>query len=80
VDWLHVRQGRWLVRDWYIPITAVREVNGDGVFLKVKREDLRRLRWQRPPIEFLARQGATPGYEYATRREPPEYGEAAPPA
>jgi hypothetical protein len=79
LDWLHVRRGRWLVRDWYVPITAVRDVDGDGVFLDVDRRALRSLGWHVPPMEYLTRQGATPGYEYTSTRDLPGHGDAAAP-
>lgn len=80
VDWLHVQQGRWLIRDWYIPISAVRDVTSRGVYLTVSLAGLRARRWNVPPIEYLLRQGATPGYEYTSRNDLPAYGETAPPA
>jgi hypothetical protein len=65
LDYLHVQQGHLVVRDWYIPISAVEDVTPQGVRLGVTLADLRRSGWNVPPEEYLARQGATPGYEYA---------------
>lgn len=78
VDYLHVREGRILTYDWYIPIGAVRDVTGDGVYLSVERDALRRHRWNVPPEEYLARQGATPGYEYTSAADMPSYGDRGP--
>jgi hypothetical protein len=66
VDWLHVQQGRWLTRDWYIPMSAVRAVTPDGVFLDLSLAGLRARRWNVPSVAYLFRQGATPGYEYTS--------------
>ena len=64
VDYVHVQQGRVLVYDWYVPISAVKEVDEQGVHLAATLSDLRRNGWNVPPEEYLTRQGATPGYEY----------------
>lgn len=79
VDYLHVQQGRLLVRDWYIPMTDVRDVTEDGVYLSVTLPDMRSCRRNIPPVEYLARQGATPGYEYTARSGNPAYGDTGPP-
>jgi hypothetical protein len=65
-DWVHVQQGRWLARDWYIPISAVADVTPEGVFLNMSLAALRARRWNVPPIGYLLQQGATPGYEYTS--------------
>jgi hypothetical protein len=75
LDWLHVEQGRWLVHDWYIPISAVRDVTTEGVFLDVNLAALRACKWNVPPIDYLLRQGATPGYEYTSVESIPDFGE-----
>lgn len=83
VDYIHVQQGRLLVVDWYIPISAVREVNQDGVYLNVNQDALRSNRWNVPSAEYLAHQGTTPGYEYTSRSDIPAYapaGDAAAPS
>lgn len=77
VDYLHVRQGTLLTRDWYIPMSAVREVTDGEVQLTVERDDLVRNRWNVPPEEYLLRQGATPGYEYTSRADIPPYGDTS---
>jgi len=64
LDVLHVQQGRALIRDWYVPIEAVMDVTTDGIYLDVDMGDLRHRRWNVPPDMYLARQGATAGYEY----------------
>lgn len=71
VEWLHVQQGRLLVRDWYIPIDAVRDVTGTGVYLDVGASDLRRNRWNVPGEGYLTRQGLVVGYEYTSRADIP---------
>lgn len=75
VDYIHVQQGRLVVRDWYIPTSAIREVTGHGVFLGADQRDLRDNRWNVPAEEYLMRQGATPGYEYTSPADLPGYGE-----
>lgn len=80
VDYLHVQQGHLLVRDWYIPLTAVRDVEADGVYLAVNAAQMRANRWSVPPAEYLTRQGATYGYEYTSRSDVPAYGETSSPA
>ncbi len=65
-DYLHVQQGHVLIQDWYVPMDAVDEVTARGIHLKVNPSDLRRNRWNVPPEDYLATQGATPGYEYTT--------------
>jgi hypothetical protein len=75
VDFLHVQQGRLLIRDWYLPITAVRDVTAQGVYLGVDLGHLRRNRWNVPPEAYLSRQGATPGYEYTSQTDIPSYGD-----
>lgn len=75
VDYLHVREGRILVRDWYIPIEAVEDVTAGGVHLRVDRPDLRRSGWNVPAWEYLAHQGATPGYDYTSKADIPASGE-----
>jgi hypothetical protein len=69
VDVLHVQQGRLLVQDWYIPISNVQNVSAGGVTLNVSRQVPGRERWNIPPEEYLAKQGATPGYEYTNYRD-----------
>jgi hypothetical protein len=78
VDYLHVQQGRFLVRDWYISLDAVSVVDAGGVRLSVRLADLRRRRYNVPPADFLLRQGATPGYEYTSKADLPVYGAAQP--
>jgi hypothetical protein len=73
VDYLHVRQGTLLTRDWYIPLSAVRDVSGGEVQLAIERDDLERNRWNVPPEDYLLHQGATPGYEYTSRADIPAY-------
>ncbi|HZU13599.1 MAG TPA: hypothetical protein VFB58_12235 [Chloroflexota bacterium] len=75
VDYIHVRQGRILTYDWYLPISVVRDVTGDGVFLDVDSAALRHNHWNVPAEEFLNRQGATPGYEYTSAADIPSYGD-----
>jgi hypothetical protein len=69
VEVLHVQQGRVLVQDWYIPLSAVRNVSPQGVTLHVSRKELGSHGWNVPTEEYLARQGATPGYEYTNYRD-----------
>lgn len=76
VDYLHVQQGHILIRDWYIPMTAVQDVTGQGVRLAVDKSSLRRNRWNVPPVEYLAQQGATPGYEYTSPADVSAYADA----
>lgn len=68
-DFLNVQQGHLFVRDWYIPFSAIRDVNEQGVHLKVGLSDLTTNKWNVPAEEYLMRQGATPGYEYTTTSE-----------
>ena len=75
VDYLHVQQGVRLVRDWYVPMSAVREVNRDGVYLRVNRPELKRNGWNVPSEEYLSRQGATPGYEYTSGADVPSHSD-----
>jgi hypothetical protein len=74
VDVVHVQEGHLLVRDWYVPAGAIRDVTPQGIYLSVDRADLRRSGWNVPPEEYLARQGSTPGYEYTSRADIPAYG------
>jgi hypothetical protein len=74
VEYVYVQQGRWLVQDWYIPMRAVRDVTDDGIYLGVDGSALERNRWNVPPEDYLARQGATLGYEYTSRADIPSYG------
>jgi hypothetical protein len=74
VDFIHVQQGRILVRDWYVPSSAIAQVGPRGVVLTARREDLVANRWHIPPTEFLMCQGATPGYEYTSPVDLPGYG------
>lgn len=78
VDYIHVQQGSFLVWDWYIPSTAIREVTADGVYLSAQRDELTRNGWNVPPEEYLLRQGATPGYEYTSPADIPRYGDTEP--
>lgn len=73
VDYLHVRQGNLLIRDWYVPMDAVASVTSRGVHLSAARQALRANRWNVPPPEFLERQGMTPGYEYTSPGDMPRY-------
>lgn len=75
VDYLHVQQGHLLMYDWYIPTQAVLNVTPHGVHLRVDPLDLRRNGWNVPPEEYLARQGATPGYEYTSSADVPDHGD-----
>lgn len=77
VDYLHVQQGRVILRDWYIPISAVRSVTADGIQLWVDVPEMRSRHWNVPSEEYLLHQGATPGYEYTSRADIPQYGELA---
>ena len=74
---IHVQQGRVLVRDWYVPIEAVREITPQGVYLFVSKGDLKRAGRTVPPEDFLSRLGATPGYEYTSPADIPSYGYGA---
>jgi hypothetical protein len=74
VDYLHVQRGRILVRDWYIPIGGVVDVDARGIHLEADLSDLRHRRWYVPPEDYLLEQGATPGYEYATATDLRENG------
>lgn len=74
-DMLHVRQGRVLVRDWYVPATAIQSADPGGVRLGVHRSDLRANRWNVPPLTYLMQQGATPGYEYTSPSDARTYVE-----
>jgi hypothetical protein len=78
LDYLHVQQGRLLIRDWYVPIEAVQNVDTAGVVLKFSVNELRSRRYNVPPAEYLARQGATPGYEYTGGTDPSESDAAIP--
>lgn len=73
VEYIHVQQGHILVRDWYIPITAVRTVTDSGVCLTVGSLDLRRNRWNVPTETYLSHQGLVVGYEYTSRADIPDY-------
>ena len=77
-DVLHVRQGHLLIRDWYIPASAIGEVNAQGVRLNLTVWDLRFNRLHVPPLEFLMRQGATPGYEYTSPADMPKSAPSPP--
>ena len=66
-EYIHVRQGRLLVWDWYIPTAAIAHVDGQGAHLTVDRPDLLRKGWNVPARDYLLLQGATPGYDYARR-------------
>lgn len=78
LDYLHVQQGRLLVRDWYIPEVAIERVTPEGVYMRADTGDLRRNGWNVPPAAYLELQGATPGYEYTSRTDVPPYGDTAP--
>lgn len=71
MDYLHVQQGRLLVRDWYVPFSAIRDVTETRVALDVDRTAMIEQRWNVPPEEYLLRQGATPGYEYTSPADNP---------
>ena len=73
MDYLHVRQGNLLIRDWYVPFDAIAAVDTRRVQLDVNVEDLRRDRRNVPPHEYLERQGMTPGYEYTSPADMPHY-------
>jgi hypothetical protein len=75
MDVIHVQEGRVVVRDWYIPVHAVRDVSEQGIYLNVTRAELRTRRWNVPDESYLALQGATHGYEYTSPADVPEYGE-----
>lgn len=71
MEYLHIQQGHVLVYDWYVPMDAVESVTIDGVRLKVSLATMRANRWNIPPGAYLARQGATPGYEYTSPDDTP---------
>lgn len=73
MDYLHVRQGNLLIRDWYVAFDAIAGVDTRGVQLGVTVQDLRRDRRNVPPPEYLERQGMTPGYEYTSPSDMPHY-------
>lgn len=77
VEYIHVQQGRILVRDWYIPITAIRDVTDRGVYLSVESRDLRRNGWNIPTETYLRHQGLVVGYEYTSRADIPDYAAQA---
>lgn len=79
LEYIHVQQGRFLVRDWYIPITAVENVTDLGIYLKVRLSDLRRNRWNVPSEDYLMRQGLVVGYEYTSPQDIPEYAVSSTP-
>jgi hypothetical protein len=76
VETLHVQEGRLLIRDWYIPSTAIREVTDRGVHLNVDRAALRHNAWNIPSERYLSLQGAVPGYEYTSPADIPDYASA----
>jgi hypothetical protein len=80
VDVVHVQEGRIRIIDWYIPVDAIRQVDADGIHLAVNHDALRANGWNVPPLDYLMRQGATPGYEFTSRADIPEYagGEGSP--
>lgn len=71
VDYLHVQEGRLLIKDWYIPIDVVEDVSEDGVRLNTDRRQMVERRLNVPPEDYLREQGATPGYEYTSPRDLP---------
>lgn len=75
VDVIHMQQGRVLIRDWYVPIAAVQDVTPQGVTLNVGPRELRTSGWNVPTNDYLARQGATPGYEYTILADVPQRGD-----
>jgi hypothetical protein len=76
VQTVHVQEGRLLIRDWYIPVSAIREVTEEGVFLTVERGALGQNGWDVPPESYLAIQGAVPGYEYTSPADIPDFASA----
>lgn len=76
VEALHVQEGRLLIRDWYIPSSAIRDVTDRGVFLTIDRAALRQNGWNVPSERYLAVQGSVPGYEYTSPADIPEYASA----
>ena len=74
VEVIHIQQGHVLIRDWYVPISAVAALTERSVKLNVDMSQLRSNGWNVPPMEFLAHQGATPGYEYTSAADISEYG------
>ncbi len=76
VELLHVQEGRFFIRDWYIPADAIGDVTGRGVFLAADRGDLHRNGWNVPPESYLAVQGSVPGYEYTSPADIPDYASA----
>lgn len=77
VQYVHVQQGRLLVRDWYVPVSEIEDVSEGGVVLRSTLDGLRRHRLYIPAEDYLERQGATPGYEYTSRTDIPDCGDAA---
>jgi hypothetical protein len=80
VECIHVQQGRILVRDWYIPISAVRDVTDRGVYLSVGSRDLLRNGWNVPTEAYLRNQGLVVGYEYTSRADVPVYAASSGPS
>lgn len=76
VETIHVQEGRLLIRDWYIPTDAIRDVTERGVFLNADRQALWSNRWNVPTEVYLAVQGSVPGYEYTNPADIPEYASA----
>ncbi len=76
VEYIHVQQGYLLIRDWYIPSTAIRRVTNLGVYLTVNARDLRSNRWNVPSEKFLRLQGLVVGYEYTSPADIPAYATA----
>lgn len=62
-DILHIQEGTLLVRDWYVPMTAVVRVDARGVYLNTPRAKIEACGWNAPSKAYLASQGSTPGYE-----------------
>ncbi|GAC1327641.1 MAG: hypothetical protein NVSMB22_19160 [Chloroflexota bacterium] len=72
-DYVHVQQGHLLVRDWYVPASAIAGTDERGLHLDVTLEQMSTYGWTVPPASYIMQQGATPGYEYRADTDIPDY-------
>ena len=49
-NYFKLEKGLLFPRDYYVPMSAVRRVDPDGVYLNVRKDDIENLGWDNPPV------------------------------
>jgi hypothetical protein len=55
-DYFTLEKGLLFTRDYYVPMSAVSRIDPDGVYLTVRKDDVKNRGWENPPVGGQQRQ------------------------